>query len=96
MLGPGDEALYLLEQAKSRVDAQTIPPLFSNISQSIDATVEGYESEGQDPTVTIRAVDSTCFDVESTKRELVDAIARRYRKVYRYERRTPDGDEIPM
>lgn len=85
VLGPADEALYHMEEQESRLEAHVILHLFSGIHQTIDGDIDGYDADASEPTVTIRAIDSTSFAVESPKRDLVEAIAGLYRNVHRYE-----------
>jgi hypothetical protein len=79
-----DAELERVEESGSSIDAETLSRLFGNVYQTIEGTVDGYVDGADVSTVTIRAVDSTWFDVESSDEAVIREVEAKFFPTWRF------------
>ncbi|MBC6479740.1 MAG: hypothetical protein GDA56_20125 [Hormoscilla sp. GM7CHS1pb] len=62
-LGSKRECLYQIANTETRVSGEILLQIATNITQITDGTFTCYPDKGSDPSIIVRAVDSSAYDV---------------------------------
>jgi hypothetical protein len=80
-MGENAEEFERLSSARAAVDTTQLQALARSVHQIIDGDFSGSGDGDLAPRIVIRAVDSSCFDVESDDERILERMRRRYVKV---------------
>src|SRR5262249_35592246 len=82
-VGPATEDVDLLSERGEWISGRRLSELAAGLQQTIDGTFVASSKPGDALWVTIRAIDSTCFEVESDDEDVLRKIRARFGKGYR-------------
>lgn len=80
-LGTDSDRLHQLADTQARVSGETLLQIATNIVQVIDGTFVGYLKDESEPSIIVRAVDSTAYDVESSDDAILSKLRQRFQNV---------------
>jgi hypothetical protein len=80
--GPRANDLEGLGASGGRVGMRELMIIAMGIEQVIEGEFHGYEAEQSSPTILLRAVDSSSWDIASTNDELLELFRKRFTEVY--------------
>lgn len=80
-LGTDSERLHQLADTQTRVSGETLLQIATNIIQVIDGTFAGYLKNESKPSIILRAIDSSAYDVESSDDAILTRLRQRFQNV---------------
>lgn len=80
-IGPASEELHELSDRSARVSGRKLLELASRLDQTIDGVFAAYRPDATDPWVTVRAVDSSFFHVETPDNAVLSALRGQFHDV---------------
>jgi hypothetical protein len=75
------EELHCLADKGARVPGQRLIRLASAVTQIINGIFRGYQKGESEPWIVIQAVDSSAFDVQCNKKDVIHQIRQQFRNV---------------
>lgn len=82
VLGDSANELYDLETSRARVRTSELEELATRIDQVIDGEFSAYEERGEFPILTLRAADSSSWDVSTNKEPVLQRIRRQFKRIH--------------
>ena len=73
--------MHSLSDRQTRVSGQTLLELAANLTQIIDGVFKGYRGSGEQPWITVQAVDSSAYDVESEDEKVLMLMRQHFKQV---------------
>lgn len=80
-LGTDSDRLHQLADTQTRVSGETLLQIATNIVQVIDGTFAGYLKNELQPSIIVRAADSSAYDVESSDDAILTKLRQRFQNV---------------
>ena len=80
-LGAAADKMHSLSDRQARVSGQTLLDLAANLTQIIDGVFKGYRGSGEQPWITVQAVDSSAYDVESEDEKVLMLMQQHFKQV---------------
>lgn len=79
--GNNRERLYQIANTQTRVSGEILLQIATNITQITEGTFTCYPDKGSQPSIIVRAVDSSAYDVESSDEAILTKLRQRYQNV---------------
>lgn len=81
-IGPRAEELRGLATRAVRVESRALAAIATGITQVVDGEFCGYEESRPAPTIILRAVDSSSWDISSDRDAILDIFRQHFRAVF--------------
>jgi diaminopimelate decarboxylase len=80
-VGNSADQMHKLSDDRGRISGKVLRNLADNLQQVIDGVFKAYRTDGGPSWVTIRAVDSSAYDVESEDEDVISRIRNSFTNV---------------